>query len=163
MIRKHKIYSRPRKAYDKNRIEDENRLMERYGLKNKREIWKADSAVDTIRNQAKKLITAGKDEQDKLISRLKKLGFNVSGISDILGLTKEDYLKRRLQSIVIEKQFARTAKGARQLVSHKHIAINGKIVNIPSYIVPTEEEDKITIVRLKTREMSELNKKEKEK
>ncbi len=155
MIRKHKIYSRPRKMYDKPRIEEEDGLVEKYGLKNKREIWKANSAISNIRNQAKKLITAGEDEQEKMIDRLRKMGFNVEKISDILGLNKEDWLKRRLQSVVAEKRIAATPKAARQLIVHKHIAINKNIVNIPSYIVNVNEEDKIMVVRLKTREMRE--------
>jgi small subunit ribosomal protein S4 len=158
MIRKHKIYSRPRKAYDKVRIDAENKLVERYGLKSKREIWKADSAVENIRNQAKKLITASYDEQEKLIGKLNKKGFKIKNISDILALNKEDFLKRRLQSVIAERRLAKTPKEARQLISHKHVAINGNIINIPSYIVPVDEEDKITLVKIKTTEMRELEK-----
>lgn len=159
MLRKHKKYSRPRKAYDKTRIEEENKLKERYGLKSKREIWKADSAIDEIRNRAKRLITASEKEQDNFITKLKSLGFNVSRIADILALEKEDYLKRRLQSVVIERGFAKTGRGARQLVTHKHIAIDGKIINIPSYIVPVEEEEKISLVRVRTKEMAKMGEK----
>jgi len=117
MIRKHKKYSRPRKMYDKTRIEEENRLLERYGLKSKKEIWKAESAVDKIRGQAKSLITSSKEEQDKLIGRLNKIGLKVEKIADILALEKEDWLKRRLQSIIVEKRLAKTGKEARQLIA----------------------------------------------
>ena len=141
--------------YDKNRIEEENKLVERYGLKNKREIWKAEARIGDIRRQAKNLITASQEEQKKLIDKLNKIGLNIGNIADILALKKEDWLKRRLQSIVVEKKLARTAKSARQLIAHKHIAISGNIVNIPSYIVPVEEESEIQVVRLKTREMKE--------
>ena len=158
MIRKHKRYSRPRKAFDKIRIDDENKLVARYGLKSKREIWKAEARISDARRQAKSLITAGKDEQDKLINKLSKLGLKVSEIADVLALNKEDWLKRRLQSIVVEKKLARTGRSARQLIAHKHIAINNKIVNIPSYVVPVDEEDKITVVKLRTREMKAENK-----
>jgi len=158
MIRKHKIYSRPRKAYDKVRIEDENRLVERYGLKSKREIWKADAAIDNIRNQAKKLITASQEEQAKLTNRLNKMGFAVEKIADILALNKEDWLKRRLQSIIVSKGMAKTGKEARQLIAHKHVSVSGNIVNIPSYIVQVEEEDKIKLVKIKTAEMRKLEK-----
>ncbi|MBU3913031.1 MAG: 30S ribosomal protein S4 [Nanoarchaeota archaeon] len=160
MIRKHKRYSRPRKAYDINRIGDENKLVARYGLKNKREIWKAEAKIDNIRGQAKTLITASQEEQQKLIDKLNKIGLNVGRIADILALKKEDWLKRRLQSVLIEKNLAKTPKGARQMIAHKHVAISGNIVNIPSYVVPVEEEDKIEIVRLKTREMRKVEKKD---
>jgi len=145
MIRKHKRYSRPRKLYDKTRIEEENLLLKKYGLKNKKEIWKAKAAIDRIRKQAKSLITAGKDEQEKLFEKLRKIGFNIKNTADALALNKEDWLKRRLQSLVVEKKLARTPKEARQLIAHKHISIEGKRINIPSYIVPVDDEDKIEI------------------
>ena len=145
MIRKHKRYSRPRKLYDKTRIEEENLLLKKYGLKNKKEIWKAQAAIDRIRKQAKSLITAEKDEQEKLFEKLRKIGFNIKNTADALALNKENWLKRRLQSLVVEKKFARTPKEARQLIAHKHIAIDGKRINIPSYIVSVEEEGKIEI------------------
>lgn len=148
MIRKHKRYSKPRKMYDKVRIEEENVLVKKYGLKNKREIWKAESAIGRIRRQAKKLITVGKEKQEELLNKLKKEGFKVEKIADILALDKEDWLKRRLQSILIEKRLAKPRQ-ARQLIAHKHVSIGGKIVNIPGYIVKINEEDKIEIRGIK--------------
>jgi small subunit ribosomal protein S4 len=44
-------------------------------------------------------------------------------------------LERRLDSVVYRLNFARTIFSARQLVSHKHVKVNGQSVNIPSYIV----------------------------
>ncbi len=142
-IRKKKKYSSPRKVFDSTRIEEENKLIQKYGLKNKKEIWKANSAIEKIRNQAKKLITAEEEEKEKLFSKLNETGFDVEKIADILGLDKENWLKRRLQTIVYEKGLAKTPKEARQLIVHKHISIGGKIVNIPSYIVKVGEEGEI--------------------
>ena len=150
---KKKKYSRPRKAYDKIRIEEENELIKKYGLKNKREIWKADFAVARIRNIAKRMITAKKEEREKLFEKLNKMGFKISKISDILELDKEDWLKRRLQSILIEKKIAKP-KQARQLITHKHVSVDGRIVNVPSYVVEKAEEDKIRVL-LKTKEKAE--------
>jgi len=161
MIRKHKRFSRPRKAFDITRIDEENKLVNKYGLKSKREIWKANSRISEIRNQAKNLITASQEEQKALIIKLNKMGFEVSMISDILALKKEDWLRRRLQSVIVDKGLAKTPKAARQLIAHKHIAISENIVNIPSYVVPVDEEDKITLVRMKTIEMRKKEKKEK--
>lgn len=157
MIRKHKRYSRPRKKFDKARIEDENVLAEKYGLKNKREIWKADARIDNIRKQAKKLITSSPEEQEKLFEKLRGMGLKISKMADVLGLEKEDWLKRRLQSIIVEKKLARTAKQARQLIVHKHIAIDNKIVNVPSYAVSVEDEDKINIVKI-NKKLEEMKK-----
>mgnify|MGYP000524700928 CR=1 FL=1 len=143
--RKQKKYKKPKRAFDKVRIEEENRLIKKYGLKNKKEIWKADSAVDKLRKQAKFLLTKSSAEQEQFINRLKKRGFRVESIADVLSLGGEDYLKRRLQSIVVSKKLASTPKQARQFIVHKHIMINGRIVSIPSYFVPLDEENKISL------------------
>ena len=44
-------------------------------------------------------------------------------------------LERRLDNIVFRLGFARTRREARQVVDHKHVLVNGKCVNVPSYIV----------------------------
>ena len=145
MIRKHKKFRKPRTRFDATRIEEENQIVERYGLKNKREIWKAKAKLEDIRNVAKKLIDSGQEEQEKFLIKLRKLGFNVKTTVDVLALTEEDILKRRLQTIVYSKKLATTAKGARQLITHRHILVNGKVVSIPSYLVKVDEENKIKL------------------
>ena len=138
--RKPNLYAKPRRLHDKIRMEEENALIEKYGLKNKKEIWKADSAIGRLRNLAKKLITKSDEEKNSFVEKLKKKGFKVSNIADILALNKEDWLKRRLQTIIFSKGLARTLKQARQLVSHKQVSVGEQIVNIPSYQVSLEEE-----------------------
>jgi len=145
MKRKHKQYSRPKRPFDKERIDEEAKIKSKFGLKNKKEIWMADARVKSMREKAKKLIGAEKEEQEALFLRLKKIGINVEAISDILSLTKEDYLARRLQSIVHIQRLATTAKGARQLIVHKKVLVNGRVVDSPSYIVSVENQNKITI------------------
>ena len=149
MKRKHKKYSRPKRPFDKARIEEEAKIKKEFGLKNKREIWKADAKVRIMRQKAKKLIRAPKEEQEIFFEKLRKMGLNVSSIADVLGLEKTDYLKRRLQTIVFEKKLAPTIKTARQLIVHKKILVDEKIIDTPSYIVPVKLENKIT---LKTKE-----------
>ncbi len=143
--RKRKKYSKPRRLYDKVRIEEENVLIDKYGLKSKREIWKAEGAIVKIRRLAKKLITANEEEKKHFIEKLKKKGFKANNIADALLLTKEDWLKRRLQTILFKKGLANTAKQARQLVTHKHVSVGYRTVNIPSYQVTLEEEPLIKL------------------
>ena len=151
--RKQKKYSRPRNLFDKARILEENDLKEKYGLKNKREIWKADAAIGRIRNLAKELITKSDEEKQAFIERLQKKGFNVETLADALGLNKEDWLKRRLQTILHTKGLCNTPKQSRQLVVHKHVAIGNQLVNIPSYMVTLEEEPLVELkITLKTLE-----------
>jgi len=145
MIRRRKKYSRPRKPFDKARIEDENQLKERYGLKSKREIWKADTSIARIRNLAKELITKPEEEKNAFVERLQKKGYNVQTLQDALALDKEDLLKRRLQTILASGGIVRTPKQARQLIVHKHVSVNDKIVNIPSYHIDLEEEPSVKL------------------
>ena len=147
MIRKqHKKYTSPRKLFDKTRIDEENTLLKKYGLKNKREVWKADYQVNKIRNQAKALITASAAEQREFIDRLALKGLvkPSAQIDDVLALTKEAMLERRLQTVVFQKKIVKTPKQARQLITHRHIMINNNIITVPSYFVNLEEEKKIT-------------------
>ena len=54
------------------------------------------------------------------------------------GLTGENLmtmLESRLDNVVFRMNFARTRREARQIVDHKHVLVNGKCVNIPSYLV----------------------------
>jgi small subunit ribosomal protein S4 len=54
------------------------------------------------------------------------------------GMTGENLmvlLERRLDSVVFRMGFARTRKEARQIVGHKHVLVNGKCVNVPSYLI----------------------------
>lgn len=149
MKRKHKKYSRPKRPFDKSRIEEEAKITEEFGLKNKKEIWKAEAETKAIREKAKKLISAAPEEQKALFERLKKIGLNVNSIGDVLSLDKKDYLKRRLQTILVEKKLARSPKSARQLIVHKKILVDNSVVNAPSYIVPVELENKICLKKTK--------------
>lgn len=148
MKRKHKNYSRPKRPFDKARIDEEVVIKKEFGLKNKKEIWKADAKIRSMRQKAKKLITASDEEQQALFARLQKIGIMVESIADILGLDKTDYLNRRLQTIVTKKGIATTVKTARQMIVHKRILVDGRVVDIPSYIVPVELEDKITLKKI---------------
>jgi small subunit ribosomal protein S4 len=145
MKRKHKIYSRPKRPFDKQRIEEENELKKKYGLKNKREIWKADARISKIRNQAKKLITSSPIEQKALIDRINGIGIQVKDLSDILSLDKTDWFDRRLQTIIVKRKLANTPRHARQLIVHKKIIVDGDVVSVPSYVVPVSLENKIHI------------------
>lgn len=154
-IRKKKTYSRPRKPFDKARFEEEAAIVKTYGLGKKREIWKAEARIRDIRRIAKTLITASEEEKKVLTDKLKKIGLNVSSIADILALKKENWLERRLQTIAFKKGLAKTAKQARQFITHRHVKVSGKIVNKPGYIVNVNEESKIEVLAKPIKEMKE--------
>ncbi|MDP1729530.1 MAG: 30S ribosomal protein S4 [archaeon] len=144
-IRKHKRYSRPKKLFDIALIKSEKGLIKKYGLKTRREVWKADFAIGKIRNIAKTLITAEDKKKEEFIKRQVAKGFAVNSIADVLALSKEDYLKRRLESIIVAKKLALTHKQARQLIAHKHVKLNGNKINCPGHLTTLEEEKTIEV------------------
>lgn len=145
MIRKHKKYSNPRKRYDGARIREENKLVEKYGLKNKREIWKVEAKVRYFRTRAKDLITAPLKDQQALFRKLASIGLSVQSIADILALTKEDLLKRRLTTVLAQRGLARTPQEARQMVSHRRVRIAGGVVSSPGYFISVHEESRLSV------------------
>lgn len=147
--RKHNLHSRPRKRFDSVRISSENDIVKQYGLKNKKEIWKASARVSELRNRAKKLIPRSDAEKKEFFTRLQVMGLQVKEISDVLGLTTGAILDRRLQTVVFRKGLSKTALEARQLITHKSVFVDGRIVNIPSFIVTKDLESKISVKQRK--------------
>lgn len=163
MKRKHKSYSRPKRPFDKPRIDEEAGIKKEFGLKNKKEIWKAEARIKKMREKAKKLISASPEEQKILFARLQKIGLNVNSVADILSLETKDYLDRRLQTVLVNKKLANTPKMARQMIVHKKVRIDGRAINSPSYIVPLNLENKITIKENKKKIKEKPSEKESDK
>ncbi|MBS3817390.1 MAG: 30S ribosomal protein S4 [Candidatus Thermoplasmatota archaeon] len=146
-------YEKPSHPWQEERIKEENDYIRHYGLKNKKEYWKARSVLKNIRAQARNLqarLRYGEkqatEEKEDLLDKLRKKGFlkgQDHGLNDILGLTIEDILNRRLQTLVYHKGLAHSAEQARQFITHGHISIGGRKVTVPSYIVKKEEEPTI--------------------
>ena len=147
--KKRKQYERPRRSFQKERIEKERDLKKTYGLKNKRELFRAETIIRTKRGTARKLLALGLETRIKrekeLLDSLKKVGILrlTPKLDDVLVLTPEAMLERRLQTIVWRKGMANTLKQARQFIVHGHIAINGKKVDRPGYLVNAQEEEQI--------------------
>jgi small subunit ribosomal protein S4 len=64
-------------------------------------------------------------------------------LDDVLDLTINDILERRLQTVVFNKGLTKSIHQARQLITHGHISIGGKKVTAPSYLVLRDEEAQI--------------------
>ncbi len=143
--RQKKQYATPLSPWDKERIDKEARLIQDYGLKSKKELWKTETTLRKFRGEARKLMAeVGKQaerESKQLLERLQGLGLvdEESSIVDILRLDIEDVLSVRLQSVVYEKGLARSMNEARQMIVHGHIAIDDERVTEPGYLVPDEE------------------------
>lgn len=158
MIRKHKSYSRPKKPFELTRIKAENVLLEKYGLKNKREIWKTIEKVNYFRHRAMEISKAPREEQEILFAKLRNLGLNVNSIADVLALTIEDILNRRLQTIIFKKKFALTVKQSRQFIVHRKVLVDNRVTNVPGYLVSVEEEKnlKTSVVPVQKKEKDNM-------
>ena len=126
-------------------------MMHQYGLKSKREIWKANTKVKEIRRQARRLTAKASEEQAQkeknlLLNKLERLGFidNNSALDEVLSMNIETVLDRRLQTQVYLQGLSSTVKQSRQLIIHGHISIDGVVNRIPSMIVTKLKEKKIT-------------------
>jgi small subunit ribosomal protein S4 len=149
-----RTYDTPKHPWEAGRMAEERKLLEKYGLKNKKELWKAQSILRGFRGQARDLqarLRAGEGQAQRetaqLLARLQRLGVLPGGsaaIDDVLALTTEDVLRRRFEWIVFHKNLAPTAKGARQWIVHGHFSIGSHRVTRPGYLVPSADEVKIT-------------------
>ncbi len=139
----------PKHPWRKERLIEELRLVGEYGLRNKRELWIAQTIIRKFRHQARSLLAVPREIREKqekaLLHRLYQLGLlpENATLDDVLSLRVEDLLERRLQTIVYRKGLAKTIYQARQLIVHGHIAIGGRRVTSPGYLVTREEEDLI--------------------
>jgi len=150
MKRIRKKYEKPAKAWDKQRIEKEKGLIKNYGLKKKQEIWRTEFILRKYRGLARELTArADKNKEKNVIEKLIKLGLlnNGATLDDILGLTVENFLERRLQTIIFKKGLSNTVKHARQLIVHGRVLIGERKVLYPSYLVSREEENNIQVRR----------------
>ncbi|MDY0294166.1 MAG: 30S ribosomal protein S4 [Candidatus Methanomethylophilaceae archaeon] len=147
-----KSYDTPSHPWQGERIKAEVVVVRQYGLKNKTELWKAQTILRNFRKQSRELqarLRGGeaqaKVESDALLAKCARIGVLPSDgtLNDILQLNEESILNRRLQTLVFEKGLSSTIGQARQMIVHGHIFINGHRVTVPGYIVTRLEESSV--------------------
>ncbi|NHJ87305.1 MAG: 30S ribosomal protein S4 [Asgard group archaeon] len=141
-----KKYSTPRQPFEKNRIDHDMQLVGKYGLRNMKSVWKHSTMLRNFRGNARQLLSLPSDErkigEQELVGRLQRMGLlkKNATLDDVLELSVEDFLERRLQTLVFRKGMATTPHHARQMIVHGHISIGGQILDSPSYFVTPDEE-----------------------
>jgi len=146
-----RVWRKPKRPFNYELKMEELKTLGTFGLKTKRELWKARTELSRLRKQARSLLALRQEvRQEKepiLMKSLSKIGLvgDDSTLDDVLNLKITDLLSRRLQTVVLKKFGFKTPYQARQAVVHGHIMISDRIVNIPSYTVSTEEENNILI------------------
>jgi small subunit ribosomal protein S4 len=149
--RPRRTYTKPRSPWRSDQLAQELYLLGSYGLRNKRELWKAQSQLSSIRKQARHLLAASEvvrtREEGKLLDSLFKKGLLSTGmiLDDVLSLSVEDMLSRRLQTVIYKRGSAVSPAQARQLIVHRHVKIGDRVVSVPGYHVTAEDEQKILL------------------
>ena len=145
-----KKYDTPRFPWRTDILQSELKLLGQFGLRNKHELWRYETMLSKFRGNARALIGQTPEQRKKmeeeLLARLKKLGVlpETAVLDDVLDLTIEDILERRLQTVVLRKSLAKTAQQSRQLITHGHVTIAGQRVKITGYLVTKPEEAQIS-------------------
>ena len=145
-----KKYETPMHPWSASRIATERTVVTEHGLTNKKQLWKMTSLLTRFKDRAKLLIAQqgnqAEKEREQLIARMARLGLikQDASFDDILGLNVNNIMARRLDTLLVRKHLARTAKQARQMIIHRHVSVGGKMVTSPSYLVGIAEEASIT-------------------
>ena len=146
-----RVWKKPKRPLNFDLKMEELKILGTFGLKTKRELWKARTELSRVRNQARSLLALRQDVRDReepiLLKSLSRVGYVEpdATLDDVLNLELSDLFSRRLQTVVQKKFFFKTPYQARQAVSHGHILIGDRIVNIPSYVVSIDEEPKVKL------------------
>ncbi|MDH3192330.1 MAG: 30S ribosomal protein S4 [Nitrosopumilus sp.] len=144
-----RVWRKPKRPLNYELKMEELKILGTFGLRTKRELWKAHTELSRVRHQARSLLALRQDERQEkepiLMKSLSRIGLVSSGstLDDVLNLQVDDLLSRRLQSIVTKKLGFKTPYQARQAIIHGHIMIGDRKVDIPSYIVTLDEENKV--------------------
>ena len=144
-----RVWRKPKRPLNYDLKMEELKTLGTFGLRTKRELWKAHTQLSNVRHQARSLLALQQEVREEkepiLMKSLARIGLVSSGatLDDVLNLQVTDLLTRRLQTLVFKKFGFKTPYQARQAVVHGHIMIGDRIVNIPSYTVTTTEEENI--------------------
>ncbi|MFC4359192.1 30S ribosomal protein S4 [Halobium salinum] len=148
-----KFYETPNHPFQGERIAQEGDLLGRYGLKNKQELWRAQSQLREFRREARRLlgnaqgdIDVAEQQGSEFLGRLRRLGIlsENDDISQVLSLDVTDLLERRLQTVAYRKGLGHTPKQARQFIVHGHVTVDGARVTVPSQKVEVDDEGSVS-------------------
>ncbi|MEO2192621.1 MAG: 30S ribosomal protein S4, partial [bacterium] len=147
-----KTFKKPRRPFEKERLDAELKIVGEFGLRNKRELWRVQMVLSKMRSRARDLLTLDEAdprrlfEGEALLRRMFKYGFlteDQNKLDYVLALTPQDVLERRLQTLVFKLGLAKSIHHARVLIRQKHIRVGKQIVNVPSFLVQVESQKHI--------------------
>ncbi|HUT05477.1 MAG TPA: 30S ribosomal protein S4 [Nitrosopumilaceae archaeon] len=144
-----RAWRKPKRPLNYELKMEELKTLGTFGLRTKRELWKAHTKLSSVRHQARSLLALQQDLREErepiLMKSLARIGLVSSDatLDDVLNLKVNDLLNRRLQTQVFKKFGFKTPYQARQAVVHGHIMIDDRVIDLPSYTVNTTEENQI--------------------
>jgi len=147
-----RAWRKPKRPLNYELKMEELKTLGTFGLKTKKELWKANTELSRVRNQARSLLALRQEIREEkesiLMNSLKRVGLvgENSTLDDVLNLQVTDLLSRRLQTMVMKNFGFKTPYQARQAVVHRHVMIGDRIVDIPSYVVTVNEEKNVKLV-----------------
>lgn len=160
-IRRRKKASHPRNPWEKDRLVKELELLGQYGLRNKNELWIADAMAKKDKKQSsslliltdkKEFMTQGRVLLDRLYRYgiISSVDFNSEDsirecLKEVLSFGVTHYLDRRLQTLVMKSGLASNVHDARNLITGKHITMQGRVVDTPSMMVRRENDGYIQL------------------
>ena len=146
-----RVWKKPKRPLNYDFMMEDLNTLGMYGLKNKRELWKARTELSRVRHQARSLLALRQEERELkepiLMKSLARIGLVKEGatLDDVLNLGINDLLSRRLQTIVQKKFSFKTPYQARQAIVHGHVTIGDRVITVPSYIVNVNEESGVQL------------------
>mgnify|MGYP002760161069 FL=1 len=147
-----KGYETPNHPYQGERTAEESDLLSRYGLKNKEELWRAQSELRRMRREARRLLGDAQGDVDvagetgaEFVARLRRIGIlgDADDISSVLSLDVTDLLERRFQTVAYRQGFGSSPQQARQFIVHGHVTVDGARVTRPSVKMDVSDESVI--------------------
>jgi small subunit ribosomal protein S9e len=143
----------PLNPFEKERLDAELEIVGKYGLKNKREVWRVQLVLAKMRKAARELLTLEEKDPRRLFEgealmrrcfRYGLLNESENKLDYVLGLTPARFMERRLQTVILRNNFeARSIHHARVLIRQRHIRVGKQLVNIPSFLVRVDREKQI--------------------
>lgn len=149
-------FRKPKRPFEKERLSNEMEIIGRFGLKNKREVWRVMYALAKIRAAARHLLTL--DEKDEtrifqgeaMLRRMRRMGLlgeNEQKLDYVLGLTTHKFMERRLQTKVFKGEIAKSYHHARVLIRQRHIRVGAQICDVPSFMVRVDSEKHVDMAQ----------------
>ena len=127
-------------------------MVGQYGLRNKRELWRVQYALNKIRANVRHILTLDEDdpkrifEGQSIMRRMQRYGLldeTQMKLDFVLAMSPAEFLERRLQTLVFKQGLAKSIHHARVLIKQRHIRVGKQIVNVPSFLVRLDSQKHI--------------------